>query len=74
MAIIRIESFEPSFNRLDFIRYIFNNTHYGLIESKQILDKIIDGKKVEIEIPKQKILTFIEGLNNLKVFCSENIV
>ncbi|RDY60778.1 hypothetical protein [Flagellimonas nanhaiensis] len=69
MKKIFIVSYNPSFNRLDFIKFIFENTENGLIESKKILDELISKEKVTFEIENDKVIDFIHGLRELKVLC-----
>nr|WP_299213973.1 hypothetical protein [uncultured Allomuricauda sp.] len=69
MKKILIESFNPKFNRLDFIKFIFENTHYGLKDSKRVLDKVIDNEEVDFIIEDNLVKDFIEKLSLLGVFC-----
>ena len=69
MKKILIKSFNPSFNRIDFVKYISNHTSFGLIESKFLLDKVIDGEEVFIEIECHIIDNFIKDLEKIGVYC-----
>ncbi|WP_442845065.1 hypothetical protein [Leeuwenhoekiella sp. H156] len=68
MVDIVIKSFKPSFNRLDFIKYLFEKTDNSLIESKLLLDKLIAGNKIEVKVSKESSKTFIDELLSLGVF------
>ncbi|WP_299161579.1 hypothetical protein [uncultured Tenacibaculum sp.] len=68
MTKLKIESYIPSFNRLDFIKYISENTENGLISSKKILNKIIDGEDVFFNIEDYELEYFVKELEILGVF------
>ena len=67
MIKLLVKSFDPSFNRLDFIKYIAQNTQKGLIESKNALDMMIDNYEVFFEVEDKNVQLFIKELSNLGV-------